>query len=292
MAKVLVADDEHGICQAFAEFLHREGHSALMASTAEEALSLIESETLDLAFLDVRMPGMSGLDLLAHVRKSHPGLPVVIMTAYGTMDTAVTAVKHGAFDYIGKPVELAQVRKLLQRALHKPDPGFHTALAMDSPVEEDEQALVGQSAAMQEIFKLVGLLTSNEMTVLVTGETGVGKELVARAIHSHGNRKTEAFVAVNCAAIPENLIESELFGHEKGSFTGATGRRTGRFEAAGNHRRSNQDNPGDSCCKAVENPGLSASRAATALKRGAEKPGDRQTSGHGMADPRSAFGER
>jgi nitrogen regulation protein NR(I) len=233
MAKVLVADDEHGICQAFAELLHREGHSALLASTAEEALSLIESDTPDLAFLDVRMPGMSGLDLLAHVRKSHPGLPIVIMTAYGTMDTAVTAVQHGAFDYIGKPVELAQVRKLLERALHKPDPGFHAAQSTDSPVEEDEQALVGQSAAMQEIFKLVGLLTGNEMTVLVTGETGVGKELVARAIHSHGNRRNEPFVAVNCAAIPENLVESELFGHEKGAFTGATGRRIGRFEAAG-----------------------------------------------------------
>jgi DNA-binding NtrC family response regulator len=233
MAKVLVADDEHGICQAFAELLRREGHEALLASTGDEALGLVASEAPDLAFLDVKMPGMSGLEVLAQLQNSHPHLPVVVMTAYGTMDTAIHAVQHGAFDYIGKPVELSQVRKLLQRALHKPEAELSMAPSPTAVPTADEHALVGQSAAMQEIFKLVSLLTQNQMTVLVTGETGVGKELVARAIHSHGIHKDEPFVAVNCAAIPENLVESELFGHEKGAFTGAHSRRTGRFEAAG-----------------------------------------------------------
>jgi DNA-binding NtrC family response regulator len=176
---------------------------------------------------------MSGLQVLAQLRDTHPGLPVVVMTAYGTMDTAISAVQHGAFDYIGKPVELSQVRKLLQRALHKPDLALAAEPAPARSDAKDAQALVGQSAAMQEIFKLVSLLTQNQMTVLVTGETGVGKELVARAIHAHGINKSDPFVAVNCAAIPENLVESELFGHEKGAFTGASNRRVGRFEAAG-----------------------------------------------------------
>lgn len=233
MAKVLVADDEHGICQAFAALLQREGHIALLAASGEEALALVRSDAPDLAFLDVKMPGMSGLDVLAQLRDTHPDLPVIVMTAHGTMDTAITAVKHGAFDYIGKPVELSQVRKLLQRALHKPDLNVPPDLPPDIPTAAGEDALVGESAAMQEIFKLVSLLTQNQMTVLVTGETGVGKELVARAIHYHGNSKDEPFIAVNCAAIPANLIESELFGHEKGAFTGANYRRTGRFEAAG-----------------------------------------------------------
>lgn len=234
MAKVLVADDEYGICQAFAELLQREGHQPLLASTGEDALSLVEAESPDLVFLDVQMSGINGLEVLAQLHGSHPDLPVVIMTAFGTMDRAMTAVQQGAFDYIGKPVELSHIRKLLQRALHIPQHSVNAGNASVVPRTTDEHALVGQSAAMQEIFKLVSLLTENDMTVLVTGETGVGKELVARAIHTHGFRGKSPFVAVNCAAIPEDLIESELFGHEKGAFTGAQSRRIGRFEAAEN----------------------------------------------------------
>jgi DNA-binding NtrC family response regulator len=230
VAKILVADDEHGICAAFAEFLKREGHDPVLASTGDEALQLVAAECPAMVFLDVQMPGLTGLEVLGRLKESHPDLPVVVMTAFGTMDTAMQAVQQGAFDYIGKPVELAQVRKLLQRGLHKQQVSPHSTL--DENAAEETQALVGQSAAMQEIFKLISLLTNNDMTVLVMGETGVGKEVVARAIHQHSTRRARPFVSVNCAAIVENLAESELFGHEKGSFTGADARRVGRFEAA------------------------------------------------------------
>ena len=232
MPKILVADDEHGICTAFAEFLRREGHEPLMASSGEQAIEIVEAESPAMVFLDVQMPGMTGLEVLEQLQQSHPKLPVVVMTAYGTIDTAMKAVQRGAFDYIGKPVELNQVRKLLQQGLL--DRKIVATAATESEAEQDgERMLVGQSAAMQEIFKLISLLTNNDMTVLIAGETGVGKELVARAIHSHSSRQNRPFVSVNCAAIVENLAESELFGHEKGSFTGAEARRIGRFEAAG-----------------------------------------------------------
>ena len=238
MARVLVADDELGICRAFAELLQREGHEPLLASNGHQALQLVEEQAPELVFMDIQMPGMTGLEALSQLRQTHPGLPVVVMTAYGTMDTALEAVQLGAFDYIGKPVELAQVRKLLQRALHKPQPpaavsGETAPGDMPARAIAGAQELMGQSAAMQELFKLISLLTGNDLHVLVTGETGVGKELVATAIHRHSPRSEQPFVAVNCAAIPENLVESELFGHEKGSFTGANARRVGRIEAAG-----------------------------------------------------------
>lgn len=235
MAKILVADDEAGICQAFAELLEREGHEPILASTGSQALQKVAEESPQVVFMDIQMPGMTGLEALSELRESHPQLPVVIMTAYGTMDTALEAVQLGAFDYIGKPVELAQVRKLLNRALHRPQTvERQTASPSDIPTSAFATGeLVGQSAAMQEIFKLISLLTTNDLHVLLTGETGVGKELVAAAIHRHSNRAKKPFMAVNCAAIPENLLESELFGHERGAFTGADARRRGRFEAAG-----------------------------------------------------------
>jgi DNA-binding NtrC family response regulator len=230
VAKILVADDEHGICAAFAEFLQREGHQPLLASSGNEALQMVEAEAPAVVFLDVQMPGLTGLEVLARLKDSHPDLPVVVMTAYGTMDTALEAVRQGAFDYIGKPVELAQLRSLLERALHKRQASVPEIAA--TAAVDDAETLVGQSAAMQEIFKLISLLTDNDMTVLVMGETGVGKELVARAIHRHSPRRDRPFISVNCGAIVDNLAESELFGHEKGSFTGADARRVGRFEAA------------------------------------------------------------
>ena len=156
---------------------------------------------------------------------------MIVMTAYGTVKTAMEAMRLGAFDYLGKPIELSQIRSLLEKALHRP--GVPARAAPPRPAQPQQHGeLVGNSPAMQEIFKLMGLLTSNDLTVLITGESGVGKELAARSIHRHGPRSGSSFVAVNCAAIPETLIESELFGHEKGAFTGADSRRMGRCEAA------------------------------------------------------------
>ncbi len=231
MSKVLIADDERSICEAFSDVLRREGHTPLVASNGAEALEVIRRDDPEVVFLDVRMPDMDGLTALAEIHARYPGLPVIVMTAYGTMQTAMQAMQQGAFDYLGKPVDLQRIRDLLRRALER-----RRAVEAESPValpaSDMEQEMVGQSAAMQEIFKLMSLLTGNDLTVLITGESGVGKELAARGIHDHSPRAGRPFVTVNCTAVPENLLESELFGHERGAFTSADARRIGRFEAA------------------------------------------------------------
>ena len=230
MARILVADDERGICQAFSEFLSEEGHEAVLASSGPEAVELVRTTSPAAAFIDVRMPGGEGITALEEIRSIAPQLPVIIMTAFGTLDTARRAMELGAFDYLGKPVELKQVRKLLKKALHTPittDNSDTEALAPGRPT------LIGRSAAMQELFKQIVLLTSNDLSILIVGESGVGKELVAHAIHDHSERSKEPFVAVNCAAIPDTLIEAELFGAQAGAFTDAKTNRVGRFEAAG-----------------------------------------------------------
>jgi len=235
MAKILVVDDEKAICDAFSNFLNRDGHQPLIASNSTDALNLVQAEHPDAIFLDVNLPGTDGIQTLINIKKIEPNIPVILMTAYGTMQTAITAMHEGAFDYLGKPVELQQVRKILERALHKPvtteDQSSQQKLATNELPGTNKQ-LIGQSPIIQEVFKLMGLLTTNDLTVLITGESGVGKELVAHGIHMNSQQRNNPFIAVNCAAIPEHLIESELFGHEKGAFTGASDRRIGRFEAA------------------------------------------------------------
>ena len=248
MAKVLVADDERSICEAFAALIAAEGQQPLIAANGLEALDIVRREQPAAVFLDVRMPGQDGLATLAQIHALSPATPVIIMTAYGTLQTAATAFSHNAFDYLGKPLELAQARQVLRRALqHAADNAAATALAATDAVAgrgdsssarpggrtDNRATLIGRSAAMQEIFKLIVLLAGNDLSVLIQGESGVGKELVARAVHAQGARAALPFVAVNCAAIPENLIESELFGHEKGAFTDAREARAGRFETAG-----------------------------------------------------------
>ena len=233
MARVLVADDESSICEAFGLLLEAEGHTPLIASTGEEALRLVRTADPDLVFVDVRMPGMDGLAVLKEIHRWRPHLPVIVMTAYGTLDTAAEALRNDAFDYLGKPLDLAQIRNVMRRALHEPAPASATTSVPLAAAAGMRPRLVGQSATMQDLFKSIVMLADNDLTVLVQGESGVGKELVARAMHVSVARAQEPFVAINCAAIPEQLIESELFGHERGAFTDAKAARTGRFEAAG-----------------------------------------------------------
>lgn len=230
MSKILVADDERGICDAFAAFLQGEGHEALLASNGKQAVEIVRQQKPAVVFLDAQMPGGDGISALEDIRQLAPDTPVIIMTAYGTLATARQAIDLGAFDYLGKPVELKQVRELLARALHKPQP----SASITTTDEQTDSTLLGQSAVMQELFKKMALLSSNDLAVLITGESGVGKELVARALHDGGTNADEPFIAVNCAAIPENLLEAELFGNEAGAFTDAKRMRIGRFEAAGN----------------------------------------------------------
>ena len=230
MAKILVADDERGICDAFSMFLSDEGHEPLLASNGPAAVKIVREENPAVAFLDVRMPGGDGIEALQEIQAIAPQMPVIVMTAYGTLDTARSAMDLGAFDYLGKPVELSQLREILAKALHRPKTAPRAMV--DSP-EVDRPTLIGQSAAMQELFKQIVLLTGNDLSVLIVGESGVGKELVAHAIHDNSARAAEPFVAVNCAAIPDTLIEAELFGAEAGAFTDAKNTRIGRFEAAG-----------------------------------------------------------
>ena len=230
MPKILIADDERSICEAFADFLAGEGHEPLVASSGPEAIRAVRDLQPALAFIDVQMPGGDGLSALEEIRTIAPALPVIVMTAYGTLDTARRAVELGAFDYLGKPVELVQLRKLLERALHRPTavPASAVTAQADGTVR-----LLGQSAVMQELFKKMAMLAGNDLAILITGDSGVGKELVARGVHELGPERDAPFVAVNCAAIPETLMEAELFGNEAGAFTDAKSKRIGRFEAAG-----------------------------------------------------------
>ena len=231
MAKVLIADDENAICLAFKQFLEIQGHEALIAANGLQAVEICLKSSPDLVFLDVQMPGISGLETLALLREAHPSLPVIIMTAYGTVSTAIEALQLGAFDYVGKPLDLPQINQLIEHALNSQLISEASDMSSEKATLEPIQ-LVGQGKEMQAVFRQIGLLTTNDMSVLINGETGTGKELVAHNIHQFSERRDQPFIAINCAAIPENLLESELFGHEKGAFTGAEQRKIGKFEAA------------------------------------------------------------
>jgi len=232
VSRILVVDDDAAICFALGEYLRGMGHEVEAVATTRAARARLESDTFDLALVDIQLPGEDGLSLLADVHPRWPALPIVMITAHGGLERAVTAMQAGAYDYVTKPLDLDRLGDLLRRAL-RPRPA-HPAAEGDGapPASTDADGLVGTSAVMQELFKHIGLLTTNDLTVLLLGESGVGKERVARAIHHNSGRRDGPFVAVNCAAVPENLLENELFGHERGAFTGAEEQRPGKFEVA------------------------------------------------------------
>ncbi len=232
MGVVLVVDDDPQVRAGFEKILTEEGHAVLTASTGEAALAAVRARQPDLVIMDVRMPGMSGLEAFAAMHAHDPRLPVIIMTAYGTTETAIEATRLGAFDYILKPFDIPEILKLIDQALE-------ASRCMRSRVELDVvpeaaagEALIGKSRPMQEVYKAIGRVAPTDATVLIRGESGTGKELVARALYQYSQRADRSFLVINCVAIPETLLESELFGYEKGAFTGAVNRRVGKFEQA------------------------------------------------------------
>ncbi|MHB8861389.1 MAG: sigma-54-dependent transcriptional regulator [Pirellulaceae bacterium] len=232
MSKILVVDDERNIVAALAELLGGAGHEIATALRADTALAQLQRESFELVVMDIHMPGMSGLDALDRIKAAQPKLPVIVMTGQGTVETAIEATKRGAFDYHLKPFEPAEMLLTVERALEG-------ARLMKAQVTLDPQtgvpsgdAIVGRTAAMQEMYKAIGRVARTDATVLIRGESGTGKELVARAIYQHSLRSEKPLRVINCAAIPETLLESELFGHERGAFTGASSRRIGKFEQA------------------------------------------------------------
>jgi len=224
-ASIFVVDDEPGICRALERFFAGRGDACRSFARAEEALAAAEAAPPDLVILDVRLPGMSGIDALPRFRALSPAPAVVVVTAHGTLDVAVDAVRLGAFDYLAKPMDLARVAAVADRAL-----AARAAAVAPDPGADPSSLLVGRSGAMQDVFKKIGALALSEVPVLVTGESGTGKEMVARAIHRASRRAGGPFEPVDCASLPETLFESELFGHERGAFTGAVARRVGRLE--------------------------------------------------------------
>ncbi|MBP7337760.1 nitrogen regulation protein NR(I) [Niveispirillum sp.] len=231
-ATILVADDDRAIRTVLTQALARLGHEVKTTGNAATLWRWVQEGEGDLDITDVVMPDENGLDLVPRIKKLRPDLRIIVMSAQNTLLTAVKAAERGAFDYLPKPFDLKDLMAIVQKALSTPTP---TAPAAPAPVEDPEEEalpLIGRSPAMQEIYRVLARLMGTDLTVMITGESGTGKELVARALHDYGKRRGGPFVAINMAAIPRELIESELFGHEKGAFTGATMRSTGRFEQA------------------------------------------------------------
>jgi len=225
---ILVADDDRAIRTVLNQALARLGHDVRMTGNAATLWRWVADGEGDLVITDVIMPDENGLDLIPRIKKMRPELRIIVMSAQSTLLTAVKATERGAFEYLPKPFDLRELVSVVERALSAPRP---MASAQDDP-DDGQLPLIGRSPAMQEIYRAIARLMGTDLTVMITGESGTGKELVARALHDFGKRRSGPFVAINMAAIPRELIESELFGHEKGAFTGATARNMGRFEQA------------------------------------------------------------
>lgn len=232
LASILIVDDDLHLRRSFDKLLSQDGHAVKTASTGEAALPLVKSDEFDIIIMDVRLPGMDGLQTFKAIRELEPLLPVIIMTAFGTTETAIEATKMGAFDYILKPFNIPEMLELIEKAVEA-GRFMRSRVELDPVPEIDSgDAIIGRSRSMQEVYKAIGRVASTDATVLIRGESGTGKELVARAIYQHSARSHKSFLVINCVAIPETLLESELFGYEKGAFTGAVNRRVGRIEQA------------------------------------------------------------
>jgi nitrogen regulation protein NR(I) len=229
-ARLLLIEDDHSTAVSLRKVLQHEGYEVDLSARGDTGLEQAEARAYDVVLTDLRLPGLDGLEVVQRLHETQPRLPIILMTAHGTTETAIEATKFGAYDYLVKPFDAAELFDLIAAA-------SANSRRMTEPVEvggggSHTSAIVGQSRAMQTLYKEIGRVAGTPITVLIRGDTGTGKELVARAIYQHSQRANAPFIAVNCAAIPETLLESELFGHERGAFTGATLRRIGRFEQA------------------------------------------------------------
>jgi len=231
-AKILVADDEPNLRRVLGAILKRQGHEVITAKDGREAWARIQDAEIQTLITDLRMPGMDGMELLERVVRDYPDIPVIILTAHGSVDNAVAAVKLGAFDYVEKPFEQEQIKQVIHKALRTYELRKSEIRLPGSPKGSGRYGLVGLSAPMQEVYNIIEKVADTPSTVLITGESGTGKELIAKALHEQSPRSKGPLIKVNCAAIPHTLIESELFGYEKGAFTGATRSKPGRFELA------------------------------------------------------------
>ena len=230
-AKILLVEDDPAIVVTLSRVLTDEGYEVSVEKRGDTGLERAKNETFDVVVTDLKLPGISGLEIVRALRAARPRLPIILMTAHGTTETAIEATQSGAYDYLVKPFEIPELLGLLEQAVT-------ASRLMSEPVQigttvpSARYAIVGNGRAMRSIYKEIGRVASKPVSVLIRGETGTGKELIARAIYQHSNRSNAPFVAINCAAIPETLLESELFGHERNAFTGASARRIGRFEQA------------------------------------------------------------
>jgi DNA-binding NtrC family response regulator len=230
---VMVVDDEKNIRAGLGKAIELDGHNVLLAEDGQHALETLEEEEVDLIIADLKMPRVSGEELLRRVVESYPTLPVIILTGHGTIENAVQAMRDGAYDFLTKPVNLDRLSLLVKRALSTRELALqHRALQEELQQKRQFANIIGKSAEMKRIFDIVRQVAPTKASVLITGESGVGKELIADALHNMSNRQEKPFIKVHCAALSESLLESELFGHEKGSFTGAVARKRGRFELA------------------------------------------------------------
>lgn len=236
MIKLLVVDDEQSVRYSFRKLLASSSYLVSEAANADETLSLFRSEKPDVVILDIEMPGKDGIEVLKDVKGISPETPVIIITAYGTGDRVIKAMKYGAFEYIEKPFDIPRLMSVIEEAVRSikgntPSPNTPSPHATERTVAEKD-TMIGESPAIKEVFKLIGRVAASDANILVVGESGTGKELVAKAIHKYSERSSKPFIAINCAAIPEALLESELFGYERGAFTGADRQKTGKFEEA------------------------------------------------------------
>jgi two-component system nitrogen regulation response regulator GlnG len=231
--KILIVDDEDSVRYSFRKLFREPGCTIIEAANGLDALSVIKKEKPDLVLMDIEMPGLSGLDAIQRVKASHPQLPVIIITAFGTTERVIAAMKYGAFEYLEKPFDVARLKEVITEALE-----MRRFSAEDDRMEirpadtHSGEQIVGSSPAIKEVYKMIGRVAASDVSVLLSGESGTGKELVAKAIHRYSDRSAKPFIAINCAAIPDTLLESELFGFEKGSFTDASHAKEGKFEMA------------------------------------------------------------